>query len=115
MAKKPKLTDKRKNFNKWWRKNSHRQTGHHWLTKTANRILHEYAVPPEMFDECKRIIKRYNLSEYKRMNSTDAYTLWRLTHPDMDERIKRLASTAAFFAQQKYEYKKIKKAVDAGE
>ena len=114
MAKKIKQTEKRKNFDKWWKKNSHNQRGHHWMTKNAQRILHEYAVPPEMFQECKRIIKRYNLSEYKRMNSTDAYTLWRLIHPDMNERIQRLATTAAYYAAQKEELLKLKKTVDAG-
>ena len=105
----PKQTDKRKNFERWWSKNSHRHAGHHWLIKQSQRTLHDYAVMPEMFTECKRIIKRYNLSEYRRLNSTDAYTLWRLTHPEMSERIQRLAVTAAHFAAKKAEYEALKK------
>lgn len=89
---------RQKRFIKWWSRNSHRQTAHYWLTKTSQRVLHEYAVPPNMWDECKRIIKRYNLSEHKRISQTDAYTLWRLVHPLMTERIQRLTATAAHYA-----------------
>lgn len=101
--------NRQKRFLKWWKKNSHNPRGHHWLVKHSQRVLHDYAVPPDMWTECKRIIKRYHLSEYKRINMTDSYTLWRVCFPLMDERIKRLETTAAHFGAMVEQHKKISK------
>jgi len=83
-------------FEKWWGQNSHRTTGHTWLTKHARRVLHNYNAPPEQYSHTLTIIKRYNLSVYKRLSKTDAYFLWRLIHPSMSVRATILKSTADF-------------------
>ena len=63
--------------------------------------MHNYNIPPEQFDHTVKLIKRYNLSEYKRLNAKDAYFLWRLTHPSMNERRERLLATAIFFEEKR--------------
>lgn len=100
---------RQKKFTQWWKKNSHNPRAHHWLTKHSQRVLHSYAVPPDMWDHSKNIIKRYNLSEFKRIKMEDAYTLWRLVHPLMDERIKRLELTAAHFEAMEKNFRKTQK------
>lgn len=84
-------------FNKWWGKNHHYPLAHRWLIKHSKRCIHNYHIAPEQFDHAKKIFKRYNLSEYKRINKGDAAFLWRLCHPTMNERRERLLASAAFF------------------
>jgi hypothetical protein len=88
-------------FRKWWKRNHHHQPGHKWLVKHSKRILHNYNIAPEQFDYCKSLHKRWNLSEYKRLNYTDAYFLWRLTHPSMNARRERLLATSIYFEEQR--------------
>ncbi len=86
-------------FRRWWNKNHHNKAAHHWLCKHSNRCMHNYMIAPEQFDYAKKILKRYHLSEYKRLNCEDAQFLWRLTHPTLNERRERLLASAAFFEQ----------------
>ena len=86
-------------FNKWWKLNHHHQPSHKWLVKHAKRCMHNYHIAPEQYDWCCAIMKRYNLGLHKRLNSSDAKFLWRLTHPTMNDRRKRLLATALFFQE----------------
>ena len=71
-----------------------------WLTKHSKRLLFNYNTAPEQFDQAMSILKRFNLSEYKRLNKADAQFLWRLTHPTMNERRERLLATALFLQEK---------------
>ena len=93
--------ERNSNFQRWWDKNHHNKSGHHWLVKHSKRTMHNYNIPPEQFDHTNVVMKRYNLSEYKRLNKTDAYFLWRLTHPTMNQRRERLLATALFFEEKR--------------
>jgi len=84
-------------FNRWWKTNHHYKIAHRWLVKHTRRCMHNYHIAPEQFDHAKSVLKRYNSSEYKRLNRADAYFLWRLTHPTMNGRRERLLASAAFF------------------
>lgn len=88
------------NFLRWWKKNHHNEKAHTWLTKHAKRVSHNYNIAPEQFDHTITIIKRYNCSEYRRLNKTDAKFLWRTTHPSINERRERLLSTAIFLQEK---------------
>ena len=93
--------DRLKHFNKWWKVNHHYTPAHTWLVKHSKRTMHNYNIAPEQFDHCRVVMKRYNLSEHKRLNKADAEFLWRLTHPTMNQRRERLLATAVFFEQQR--------------
>lgn len=92
-----------KAFRKWWKKNHHTKPSHYWLIKHSKRIMHNYNAPPEQFDHCCAIMKRYNLSEYKRLSYEDAEFLWRMTHPTMNQRRERLLATAVFLEEKRVE------------
>ena len=96
-------TERLNNFRRWWKKNHHKHTAHKWLVKHSKRTMHNYNIAPEQYDHCRVVMKRWNLSEYKRLNSRDAEFLWRLTHPTMNQRRERLLATALFFEQQRVE------------
>tara|TARA_R110000824_G_scaffold228554_1_gene416294 strand:+ start:1138 stop:1455 length:318 start_codon:yes stop_codon:yes gene_type:complete len=83
-------------FNKWWKKNHHHVNSHMWLMKNLNRIIHNYNNPPESYAHAKTILKRYNLSKYKRLTKEDALFAWRMLHPSANDRNLRLLATAAF-------------------
>ena len=87
-------------FNQWWKRNHHSVNAHMWLTKHSKRLLFNYNTAPEQFDQAMSILKRFNLSEYKRLNKADAQFLWRLTHPTMNERRERLLATALFLQEK---------------
>jgi len=89
------------NFNRWWAKNHHTKPAHYWLIKHSKRIMHNYNIAPEQFDYTIKIMKRYNLSEHKRLSCDDAYFLWRMTHPTINQRRERLLSTAMYFEEQR--------------
>ena len=63
--------------------------------------MHNYNIPPEQFDHTNAVMKRYNLSEYKRLTCADAYFLWRMTHPTINQRRERLLATALFFEEKR--------------
>jgi hypothetical protein len=96
-------SERNKNFKRWWKNNHHNLKAHHWLIKHSKRIMHNYNAPPEQFDHSCVIMKRYNLSEYKRLNYEDAAFLWRMTHPTMNHRRERLLSTAVFLEEKRKE------------
>ena len=87
-------------FKQWWKRNHHSVNAHMWLTKHSKRLLFNYNTAPEQFDQAMSILKRFNLSEYKRLNKADAQFLWRLTHPTMNERRERLLATALFLQEK---------------
>lgn len=86
-------------FKKWWKLNHHHQPSHKWLVKHSKRCMHNYHIAPEQYDWCCSVMKRWNLSEYKRLSHADAKFLWRLTHPTMNARRERLLASATFFAE----------------
>ena len=92
--------DRLSKFKQWWKKNHHSINAHMWLTKHSKRLLFNYNTAPEQFDQAMSILKRFNLSEYKRLNKADAQFLWRLTHPTMNERRERLLATALFLQEK---------------
>ena len=89
--------ERHRKFNKWWKTNHHYKIAHRWLVKHSKRCAHNYHIAPEQFDHAISVMKRYNLGEYKRLTKADAYFLWRLTHPTINERRERLLASAAFF------------------
>ena len=96
-------------FRKWWSMNKTHRPSHHWLIKHTKRIMHDYNIGPEAWDHCKTITKRYNLSQYKKLSRSDAWFLWRVTHPLQDERVERLLATAVFYQQQQENHLQDKK------
>lgn len=100
------IVKRKAQFEKWWRKAHNNKRAHHWLTKHTKRIMTDYNIAPECWDQCKTIIKRYNLSEYKRLHSADAWFLWRITHPLPDEKYHRILTTAMFLEEQRKLLKK---------
>ena len=50
-----------------------------------------------------KIMKRFNLSEYKTLSAKDAEFLWRMTHPTINQRRERLLATAMFFEEKRKE------------
>jgi hypothetical protein len=92
-------TQRKNKFKKWWGFHHHDIKAHTWLVKHSKRCMHNYNIAPEQFDQAKNVMKRWNLSEYKRLNYEDAYFLWRLIHPTINHRRERLLATAAFFAE----------------
>ena len=93
--------DRKNRFKKWWKLNHHNVKAHTWLVKHSKRTMHNYNTAPEQYDQCCAVMKRWNLSEYKRLHSNDAEFLWRLTHPSMNQRRERLLATAVFFEEQR--------------
>tara|TARA_R110002167_G_scaffold2255_2_gene11604 strand:- start:2492 stop:2809 length:318 start_codon:yes stop_codon:yes gene_type:complete len=89
-----------KAFDKWWKRNHHDVKAHTWLAKHAKRVIHNYNAPPEQFDHTNKLLKRFNLSEYKRFNAKSAEFLWRLTHPGNADRKLRLLATATFLQEK---------------
>jgi hypothetical protein len=94
-------TERNNNFRRWWKKNHHTKPAHYWLIKHSKRTMHNYNIAPEQFDYTNKIMKRYNLSLYKRLSCEDALFLWRLTHPSMNQRRERLLATAVFFEEKR--------------
>ena len=92
--------DRLQKFDRWWAKNHHAVKAHTWLVKHTKRVMHNYNIAPEQFDHATKIIKRYNLSMYKRLNNKDAEFLWRLTHPSPGARHVRLLATAVFLQEK---------------
>ena len=84
-------------FDRWWKTNHHYKIAHRWLVKHSKRCAHNYHIAPEQFDHAISVMKRYNSGVYKRLTKADAYFLWRLTHPTINERRERLLASAAFF------------------
>ena len=93
-------------FRKWWSKNKSHRPSHLWLVKHTKRIMHDYNIGPDAWDTAKAIIERYNLSEYKKLSRSNAWFLWRITHPLHNERIERLMATAIFYQEIQDNYKK---------
>lgn len=93
--------ERNKNFKRWWAKNHHTKPAHYWLIKHSKRIMHNYNIAPEQFDHTVKIMKRFNLSEHKRLNCDDANFLWRMTHPTLNQRRERLLATAMFFEEKR--------------
>lgn len=87
-------------FDRWWAKNHHNVRAHTWLTKHTKRVMHNYNIAPEQFDHATKLLKRWNLSEFKRLNNKDAQFLWRLTHPSESKRKMRLLATAVFLQEK---------------
>jgi len=92
-----------KRFNKWWSLNKTHRPSHHWLVKHTRRIVYDYNIAPDAWDRAKHISKRYALSEYKKLSRSDAWFLWRITHPLHSERIERLLATAVFLDEKRQE------------
>ena len=90
---------RQKEFVKWWGMNKTHRPSHKWLIKHTARVLHSYDLHPNNWDHAKKITKRYNLSEYKRLNRSDAWYLWRITHPLHSERVERILATGAFLME----------------
>ena len=95
-------------FKGWWNINHARPKAHTWLVKTATRVSCDYALNPTAWEDVKFIAKRFNLSEYKKLKKSDAWKLWKYTHPTVDERRKRLIVTAHHFDSKIQELKSIK-------
>jgi len=89
--------ERHRKFDKWWKTNHHYKIAHRWLVKHSKRCAHNYHIAPEQFDHAISVMKRYNSGVYKRLTKADAYFLWRLTHPTINERRERLLASAAFF------------------
>lgn len=89
--------ERHRKFDKWWKTNHHYKIAHRWLVKHSKRCAHNYHIAPEQFDHAISVMKRYNQGVYKRLTKADAYFLWRLTHPTINERRERLLASAAFF------------------
>tara|TARA_R110000744_G_scaffold38400_1_gene87924 strand:- start:2549 stop:2872 length:324 start_codon:yes stop_codon:yes gene_type:complete len=87
-------------FDRWWKKNHHNVSAHYWLTKHTRRVMHNYNSAPEQYDHVIKVLKRYNLGEYKRLNKANAEFLWRFIHPTISQRRERLLSSAVFFKEQ---------------
>ena len=81
-------------FDNWWRRNHHNSKGHSWLAKHAKRVAYAYNIGPSAFDTITFICKRFFNSDFKRLNSKDAWTLWKLVHPLYRDRLARLTDTA---------------------
>jgi len=96
-------TERNNNFNRWWKVNHHTKPAHYWLIKHSKRCMHNYNIAPEQYDQTMKIMKRFNLSEYKRLSCDDARFLWRMTHPTINQRRERLLSTAMFFEEKRKE------------
>lgn len=92
--------DRLSKFKQWWKKNHHSINAHMWLTKHSKRVIHNYNVAPEQYSQAIKILKRFNLSEYKRLTRIDAEFLWRLTHPTLNARRERLLATAIFLQEK---------------
>lgn len=88
-------------FRKWWAMNKTHRPSHHWLVKHTKRIMHDYNIGPDAWDKAKQVTKRYALSEYKKLSRSDAWFLWRITHPLHNERIERLLATALFYEEKR--------------
>ena len=92
--------DRIQKFDRWWAKNHHAVKAHTWLVKHTKRVMHNYNIAPEQFDHATKLLKRWNLSEFKRLNNKDAQFLWRLTHPSESKRKMRLLATAVFLQEK---------------
>mgnify|MGYP007073193790 CR=1 FL=1 len=97
----PDQTKRIKQFSKWWKNNKTNRKASRWLTKHAQRCVHDYCMPPDVFDKTKAITKRYNLSEYKRLTRSEAWFLWRITYPLHTERVQRILATGAFLDEKR--------------
>ena len=87
-------------FHKWWRLNKTHRPSHHWLVRHTKRIMYLYSIAPEAWDVAKHITKRYELSDYKKLSRSNAWFLWRITHPLHNERIERLMASAVFLDEK---------------
>ena len=92
---------RRTKFKKWWGKAHHDVKAHTWMVKHTKRCIHNYNVAPNQYDHAVKIMKRWNLSEFKRLSNEDAQFLWRLIHPTINERRERLLATAMYFEEQR--------------
>jgi len=74
-------------FNKWWNKNRKTVKSHQWLVTHARRISFSYNLHSQTFDEIIFIWTRWNNSEHKKLNQSDAHKLWRIVNPLPHERL----------------------------
>ena len=95
-----------KRFRKWWKINKTHRPSHHWLVKHSRRCIYEFASPPEVWDKVKQTCYRYTNSEYKKLSRSDAWFLWRVTHPLENDRVQRILATAAFLHEKTQEQQK---------
>jgi len=96
-------------FGKWWKSNRGNHKGYQWLCTHSRRITYAYNLPPFTWDEVQTITKRWHNSEHKRISRKDAWTLWKIMHPLMNERTKRLQTTGEFLLASKAGHKAARK------
>lgn len=108
------VAKRKKHFNRWWGKNHHRSKAQVWLAYHARTFGFAYALPPEAFSHIQTITKRFFSSEHRRLKKTDAWYLWKITHPLTNDRIKRMMATAEYLKIAKEDFKKQKKETQNG-
>lgn len=104
----PKKRSRRTRFASWWHRNHHKQQAHRWLTKNSSRIAKCFYLPPDLYEDVSYICKRFAKSEHKRLTQKDAWTLWRVCHPTVNQRTQSLAQTAIMVDTYKHRYEKMK-------
>ena len=93
MKTKPKRSRKQR-FKNWWNKKHHSTRAHKWLVKNARRVAFAYYLPPDLFEDVVYISKKFNNSEYKRLSQQDAWCLWRVCNPTVNQRTEILIRAA---------------------
>jgi hypothetical protein len=77
---------RRSDFYRWWRVNNKRHPAQQWLVKHAQRVNKTYFLQPVVSDDIKFIAKRFFGSKWPRLRECDAWFLWKIVHPLLDER-----------------------------
>ena len=100
--------ERRNEFAAWWRKNRLHLKAHMWLAHHARNTIFSWAMHPNVFTHTQMITKRFFKSEYKRLGQSNAWYLYRITHPLHFERVARIKTHAAFLEAQVAAYKEVK-------
>ena len=95
------IDERRTHFDRWWRKNHSRKQAHHWLAYHARRIAQTYCFGPELFDYVQTLTRAFFKSQYRKLSKTEAWELWRLTHPGVTERTQRLREAGEYYAAKR--------------
>lgn len=92
--------NRKKTFAKWWKRNRRNSKAHDWIIHNAKRVAKTYLLHPQVFEEINFIATRFYKSEFRKLNEKDAWKLWRISNPNMDEKM-LLLKRAAEFAETK--------------
>jgi hypothetical protein len=94
-------TKRKQKFERWWNGKRKHSPSHDWLCHHARNFAKLYYPHPDVIDEIMFITKRFYKSEFRKLNKTDAWRLWRITNPINIERFEAIKAAGEHLYEQR--------------